>query len=189
MTPPNFPHHPLHQSPRPIPLLLSHLALPTMPKESLEELQYASYWDRRYRAEQSKPTSTSTTDTPDNGITKDDSTTETQEENIIPAFEWFRDFAKLKPFLEKYLPREKKTEKRLMHLGCGNSVSCGCRCNTIGVESHFSYTNPPPPDPNLRPPHPRLHQPNQRRLFCRRHRSHVPEIRRSQYHMARNGYP
>ncbi|TVY88067.1 Endothelin-converting enzyme, partial [Lachnellula willkommii] len=40
---------------------------------------------------------------------------------MIESFEWFRNFSKLRPFLEKWLPRPGGEEK-ILHLGCGNST-------------------------------------------------------------------
>lgn len=77
-----------------------------MAKESLEELQYASYWDARYAAPSSDPDSLARRDAADG-----------QE-----SYEWFRKFEHLKVFFERHLPVVER-QSRILHLGCGNSVS------------------------------------------------------------------
>lgn len=77
-----------------------------MPKESLEELQYASYWDARYAAPPSDPDSLARREAADG-----------QE-----SYEWFRKFEHLKEFFERHLPAA-ETKSKILHLGCGNSVS------------------------------------------------------------------
>jgi hypothetical protein len=65
-------------------------------------LGYASFWDERY--------------------SKAGDSTE-------PTHEWFRDFASLEPFFEKYLFANRKAESnpRILHLGSGDSVSVSTR--------------------------------------------------------------
>ncbi|KAH6714467.1 S-adenosyl-L-methionine-dependent methyltransferase [Leptodontidium sp. MPI-SDFR-AT-0119] len=67
-------------------------------EEELIELSFPQYWDERYRAEQ-------------NGQGESES------------YEWFRDFVKLKPFFDKYLPAGPKgCTCHILHLGCGNTM-------------------------------------------------------------------
>jgi EEF1A lysine methyltransferase 4 len=42
-----------------------------------------------------------------------------------PTHEWFKSFDSLKPFLEKhlFLPKPPDDDIRILHLGCGDSVS------------------------------------------------------------------
>lgn len=75
-----------------------------MPKDSLEQLAHASYWDRRYR-------------TNDGGDALDTDGT--------GAYDWFKSFQAIRPFLERHLPGVDSAPK-ILHLGCGNSVST-CR--------------------------------------------------------------
>jgi hypothetical protein len=64
--------------------------------ESLEELAHPEYWNNRYQ----KSTQGST-------------------------FEWFKSFENIKPLLSSHLPKpsEDGISPRILHLGCGNSVS------------------------------------------------------------------
>ena len=68
--------------------------------KTLEELAFAKYWDERY----AKP-------------------------DAEESFEWFKSYENLKGFLEKWLPKvqeigeEKGERPKILHLGCGNSVS------------------------------------------------------------------
>ena len=64
--------------------------------KTLEEIATAEYWDTRYS-----------------------STTES-------TYDWFKTYDNLKPFLSRHLPApkdERGVNVRLLHLGCGNSVS------------------------------------------------------------------
>ena len=64
--------------------------------KTLEELASVEYWDTRYS---STPEST---------------------------YEWFKSYDSLKPFFSKHLPApedEDGANVRVLHLGCGNSVS------------------------------------------------------------------
>ena len=92
-----------------------------MPKEKLEELAFASYWDKRYEEEKAKIAAAG--EASGAGADAEAST------EPIPSFEWFRTFEKLRPFLDKYLPSagaaEGKGDVHILHLGCGNSVSRG----------------------------------------------------------------
>jgi len=67
-------------------------------EEELMELSKPSFWDNRYAAEQTS-----------------------SDEPVISAFEWSRDFSKLRLFFEKHLPEPPSRELEL-HLGCGDSV-------------------------------------------------------------------
>lgn len=67
-----------------------------MPKEDLSELAHPQYWDERYK----KP--------------------EEQDK-----YDWLRDFKAVKLFLLKHLPSENKALTKILHVGCGNSVSIG----------------------------------------------------------------
>lgn len=64
--------------------------------KTLEELAFAKYWDERY----AKP-------------------------DAEESFEWFKSYVNLKGFLKKWLPKvEAQNEQpKILHLGCGNSVS------------------------------------------------------------------
>ena len=72
----------------------------TMNREDLKELSYAHYWDERYTKERTEP-----------------------HEDDSDSYEWFRTFAKLRPFLEKHLPKPLDlTFPRILHLGNGTST-------------------------------------------------------------------
>lgn len=71
-----------------------------MPKDSLEELAHASYWDKRYTAGDGEDA----LDTDGTG-----------------AYDWFKSFQALRSFLEEHLPTV-NSSPRILHLGCGNSV-------------------------------------------------------------------
>lgn len=68
--------------------------------KTLEELAFAKYWDDRY----AKP-------------------------DAEESFEWFKSYENLKGFLGKWLPKVSEIEEgkveqpKILHLGCGNSVS------------------------------------------------------------------
>lgn len=64
--------------------------------KTLEELAFPTYWNERY----SKPDAEQT-------------------------FEWFKSYDKLKPFMTKWLPSPSQDgmSPRVLHAGCGNSVS------------------------------------------------------------------
>ncbi|KAH6675473.1 S-adenosyl-L-methionine-dependent methyltransferase [Halenospora varia] len=70
-------------------------------EESLKELAYPKYWDERYREQTTGETST-------------------QSE----SFEWFRNFAQLRPFFEQHLPPS-SSGCQILQLGCGNSTLTG----------------------------------------------------------------
>lgn len=70
-----------------------------MPKERLEELAFAEYWDNRYAA------------------AKQD-----QAETTLDSFEWFKNYEKLRPFFDKHMTPP-PSDCHILHLGCGNSVS------------------------------------------------------------------
>ena len=72
-----------------------------MPTHSLEELAYATYWDRRYEIHDGEDA----LDTDGTG-----------------TYDWFKSFQAIRPFLETYLPTL-NTKPCILHLGCGNSVS------------------------------------------------------------------
>ncbi len=65
-----------------------------MGDRSLKELGFPDYWNKRY---------------------------ETGSEVDGGTHEWFRTFEKLRPFLEKTLPKP-SAQPRILHLGCGDSV-------------------------------------------------------------------
>ncbi|TVY47578.1 Endothelin-converting enzyme [Lachnellula occidentalis] len=65
-------------------------------EEELRELTYPEYWNKRYISEQ-----------------KDAAT--------LGSYEWFRNFEKLHPFLNKHLPAPCENP-HILHLGCGNST-------------------------------------------------------------------
>ena len=69
-----------------------------MPKERLEELAFASYWDNRYTASKAS-----------------------NEDSPLESFEWFKTHAKLAPFFEKHMVPP-PSDCHILHLGCGNSV-------------------------------------------------------------------
>jgi len=70
--------------------------------KTLEELAFAQYWDERY----AKP-------------------------DAEESFEWFKSYENLRGFLGKWLPEVERTKEeegeqpKILHLGCGNSVSLG----------------------------------------------------------------
>jgi len=68
--------------------------------EDLEELAHSKFWDERYASKHKLD---------DNG------------KPVLDSFEWFRDFKKLRPFLETHLPVP-NTACHVLHLGCGNST-------------------------------------------------------------------
>ena len=70
-----------------------------MKREDLKELSHARYWDERYTEEQTKPHGDSS-----------------------ESYEWFRTFVKLRPFLEKHLPKPTASAPRILHLGNGTST-------------------------------------------------------------------
>lgn len=72
---------------------LSSLDLDSMGDDTLKELGFPAYWNKRYE-------------------------NASQTEG---GHEWFRSFEKLRPFLERELPNP-ASEPRLIHLGCGDSV-------------------------------------------------------------------
>jgi len=72
-----------------------------MPKESLEGLTHASYWDRRHKAGDGE---------------------DALDINGTGAYDWFKSFQAIRPFLEEHLPGANSAPK-ILHLGCGNSVS------------------------------------------------------------------
>ena len=72
-----------------------------MPKESLEELAHASYWNKRYEAGDGE-----------DGLDTDGT----------GAYDWFKSFHSIRPFLEEHLPAV-TLGPSILHLGCGNSVS------------------------------------------------------------------
>lgn len=74
-----------------------------MPKERLEDLQYASYWDARYAAPPS------------------DADSLARKDGDEESYEWFRTFKHLKPFFDRHLPAL-DSDPIILHLGCGNSV-------------------------------------------------------------------
>lgn len=62
--------------------------------------------------------------TPENWNTRYEKaeTKDASGDSHVESFDWFRSFERIKPFLEKYLPAA-TAAPRLLHLGCGNSVS------------------------------------------------------------------
>jgi len=73
-------------------------------ESELRELSQPAFWDNRYA------TASQTNDAED-----------PDAESTIESFEWFRSFSKIRPFLEKWLPKSSGSEL-ILHLGCGNSV-------------------------------------------------------------------
>jgi len=69
--------------------------------EDLKELAHPEYWNQRYASAEKE--------------SKDGSA-------AIASLEWFRTFANLRPFFEKYLPAA-SIGYHILNLGCGNSVS------------------------------------------------------------------
>ncbi len=72
-----------------------------MPKDSLEELAHASYWDSRYACHDGK---------------------DALDTNGTGTYDWFKSFEALRAFFENHLPSMNGTPE-ILHLGCGNSVS------------------------------------------------------------------
>lgn len=69
-----------------------------MNSKAQKELAFVDFWDDRYAKQDGLPT-----------VADED-------------YEWFRTFAKLRPFLERHLPST-STDLRIIQLGCGTSVS------------------------------------------------------------------
>jgi hypothetical protein len=69
--------------------------------EELAELAHPEFWNERYSSEKT---------------IKQDGTQE-----VLDSFEWFGDFAKLRPFFLKHLP-DSASGSHILQLGCGNSV-------------------------------------------------------------------
>jgi len=69
-----------------------------MNEEAQKELSRKEYWDERYAKERE------------------------QQDASAATYEWFKTFDKLRPFLAKHLP-EISIVPRVLHLGCGTSVS------------------------------------------------------------------
>ncbi len=77
-----------------------------MSSAAQKELASSAYWDKRYAEEKSS------------GVEKGED-----------EYEWFRAFAKLKPFLERHIPPV-QNDPKILHLGCGKSVcesSAACK--------------------------------------------------------------
>lgn len=72
----------------------------TMNQAAQRELSTADYWEKRYAKEQ---------DASEQAAGNDED------------YEWFKTYAKLKPFLDKHLPNT-TSNPRILHLGCGTSV-------------------------------------------------------------------
>lgn len=79
--------------------LLEPLIL-TMNQAAQKELSRAEYWEQRYAEEQNATQQAASSD---------------------EDYEWFKTYAKLKPFLDKHLPSTTFNPK-ILHLGCGTSV-------------------------------------------------------------------
>lgn len=110
-----------------------------MPKESLEELAFPEYWDRRYLKEQEEQRGkvkgkvkgkNGGADEDGGGEGQGDGNGDGQgegegeEEVVLGSFEWFKSYEKLKGFFDKYLPSPGSGSGCcILHLGCGNSVS------------------------------------------------------------------
>ena len=69
---------------------------------SLEELAHPKYWDARYALEQKNKAEA--------------------PHGTLASYDWFRTFDEIRPLLLKYLPPA-MDDIRILHLGCGNSVS------------------------------------------------------------------
>ncbi|OBT47239.1 hypothetical protein VE00_03458 [Pseudogymnoascus sp. WSF 3629] len=69
--------------------------------EELAELAHPEFWNERYSLEKT---------------IKQDGTQE-----VLDSFEWFGDFAKLRPFFLKHLP-DSASGSHILQLGCGNST-------------------------------------------------------------------
>ena len=72
-----------------------------MPRESLEELAHASYWDKRYTGGDGE---------------------DALDTNGTGSYDWFKSFQAMRPFFEAHLPGP-QSAPRILHLGCGNSAS------------------------------------------------------------------
>lgn len=72
----------------------------TMNQAAQKELSRAEYWEQRYAKEQDASQQAAGSD---------------------EDYEWFKTYAKLKPFLDKHLPST-SSSPRILHLGCGTSV-------------------------------------------------------------------
>lgn len=77
-----------------------------MNSKAQKELAFANFWDDRYTKQDHKA----------------DPATVGNED-----YEWFRTYAKLRPFLERHLPSS-STNPRIVQLGCGTSVSANLTC-------------------------------------------------------------
>ena len=74
-----------------------------MNTESQKELSKAEFWEKRYTEQ------------------------DLQGEAGSEEYEWFKTYAKLKPFLSKHMTSQ-HAHPRVLHLGCGTSV--GLTANT-----------------------------------------------------------
>lgn len=83
-------------------------------EEELIALGYPEFWDTRYAADQKSA--------------------EDGTQQPLDSFEWFRNFDSLRPFFEKHLPAS-PSQCHILHLGCGNSVSCDLCEKLICVQS------------------------------------------------------
>lgn len=80
-----------------------------MNQAAQKELSVAEYWEARYAKEQDASQTSGGND---------------------EDYEWFKTYAKLKPFLERHLPVT-ASSPRILHLGCGTSVRLKS-ANTVG---------------------------------------------------------
>lgn len=76
-----------------------------------DELSHSTYWDQRYKG----AIIGNETEDPDN--TSDESRVKSLE-----TYDWFRTWEHLDLWIRKIL-LERFTQPRILHLGCGNSVS------------------------------------------------------------------
>lgn len=78
-----------------------------MNQAAQKELSTAEYWETRYAKEQ------------------ETSQEPSQEDE---DYEWFKTYAKLKPFLDKHLAGA-AVRPKILHLGCGTSVCQATTCS------------------------------------------------------------
>ena len=77
--------------------------------KELKQLSRVEYWENRYAMYA----------TPEKNQQQDRDAS--KNNNKVEEYEWFRNFADLRPFLEVHLPAA-TSKCRILHLGCGTSV-------------------------------------------------------------------
>lgn len=87
-----------------------------------EDLQYASYWDRRYQIDQEDAATAVSPSSEGDANTAPPHGQKAQ----LPDYDWFRSFSAIRPFLSTHLPPPSPSSAppgpSILHLGCGNST-------------------------------------------------------------------